>query len=144
MTITLALLALSTLSGSGEAPALPATPAAVVARSPASEAAAVGAARQFLAMLDRDDWNASWQTTHKSFQLLNTVEWWTQTSQKVRGDVGTAGTRELAAVDFTAAPPNGYWVVTFKANYSKRGRLTETLQLASEADGWKVAGITIE
>ena len=150
MTITVALLALSTLSGPSEAPAIPpsatvpATAAAAVVPSPASEAAAVVAARQFLAMLDRDDWSASWQATHKSFQLLNTVDWWAQTSQKVRGEVGTPRWRELATVDFNAAPPKGYWIVTFKAQYSKKDKVTERLHLASEDGGWKVAAITLE
>jgi len=144
MTIALALLALSTLSGSGETTAIPASAVGAVAPTSASEAAAVSAARQFLGMVDREDWSGSWQATHRSFQLLNTVDWWAQTSQKVRGAIGTPGTRELATVDFTAAPPNGYWVVKFKTQYSKRGLATETLQMASEAGGWKVAGITIE
>lgn len=151
MTVSLALLALSTLSGTsalsgtGEAPTAPAaTTHTAVAATPASEAAAVDAARQFLALLDRDDWSASWQATHKSFQLLNTVGWWAQSSRAVRSEVGTSSSRELAMVDFTAAPPSGYWVVTFNASYSKKGRATETLQMASESGTWKVAGIMIE
>ena len=45
-------------------------------------------------MLDRDDWSGSWQATHKSFQLLNTVEWWAQASQSVRGRIGKPITRD--------------------------------------------------
>ena len=144
MTISLALAALSALSGPTQAPAIPLTTAAAVSPTPASEAAAVDAARQFLALLDRDDWTASWQATHKSFQLLNTVEWWAEASQKVRSEMGTLQSRELATVNFTAAPPNGYWEVTFKARYSKKGAVTETLSLASENGGWKVAAISVE
>lgn len=144
MTISLALLALSSLSGPSLAPAVPVTAAAAVSPTPASETAAVDAARQFLALLDRDDWTASWQATHKSFQLLNTVEWWADASQKVRGEMGTLRSRELATVNFRPAPPNGYWTVTFKANYSKKGSAVETVQLASENGGWKVAAISVE
>ena len=82
--------------------------------------------------------------THKSFQLLNTAEWWTESSRKVRGDVGVPISRKLATIDFTAAPPSGYWVIRFSVRYSKKGEATETLQLASENGGWKVAGITID
>ena len=95
-------------------------------------------------MLDRDDWSGSWQATHKSFQLLNTVEWWAQASQSVRGRIGKPITRELASMDFTAAPPNGYWIIAFKARYSKKDAVTETLHMASEGDGWKVVAISVD
>lgn len=150
MIISLAVLALSAQSGTGipsEAVQMAATPAAksvVVTPTSASEAAATEAARRFLSLVDKDDWAASWQATHKSFQLLNTVEWWAQASQSVRARVGKPISRELATVDFTAAPPNGYWVITFKARYANKSSVTETLQMASEGDGWKVAGIAVE
>lgn len=147
MTMTLALLVLFAPSGPGEAPAIQTTTvgaATAIAPTPASEAAAVDAARQFLTMLDRDDWRASWQATHTSFQLLNTAEWWAKSSQAVRVEVGTATARELEKVAFTAAPPKGYWVVTFKTRYSKKGSATETVQMASDGATWKVAGIMID
>lgn len=144
MSLSLALIALSSMSGPGLAPSVPATTAAAVSPTPASEAAAVDAARQFLALVDRDDWAASWQATHQSFQLLNTVDWWSDASRKVRGDVGTIQSRELATVDFRPAPPNGYWTITFKARYSKKGEATETLSLASQDGGWRVASIAVD
>jgi len=144
MSLGLALYALSALSGPGQTVTAPAVPAPVIAATPASEAAAIDAARKFLVLLDRDDWTASWQATHKSFQLLNTVEWWTRTSQQVRGEAGTAQERELATVTFAPAPPGGYWTITFKARYSKKGSATETLSLAWQDGAWKVAGVMIE
>lgn len=144
LSATLALLALSALSGSGQAPTIPLTTAAAVSATPASEQAAVEAARQFLALMDRNDWAASWRATHKSFQLLNTVDWWADTSKQVRGEMGTLQSRELTAVNFRPAPPSGYWTVTFKATYSKKGSVVETVQLAAENGGWKVAAISVE
>jgi len=144
MTISLALLALSALSGPSQAPAVPLAAAAAPVATQASEAAAVDAARQFLALLDRDDWAASYQATHQSFKLLNTPDWWADASKKVRGQVGTAQSRELATVNFTPAPPNGYWIISFKAKYSKKGSVVETLHMASENGGWKMTGITVE
>lgn len=144
MTATLALLALSALSGPAQAPATPLAAAAAVSPTPASETAAIDAARQFLALTDRDDWAASWQAAHQSFKLLNTKAWWTEVSQKLRGEVGTVTSRELATVDFAPAPPSGYWTVTFKAHYTKKGDATETLQVASENGTWKVHSIVID
>ncbi len=145
MTISLALLAMLAQSGTnvsagnGQTAAPP-----LIARTSSSEAAATEAARHFLALLDHDDWAGSWKATHKSFQMLNTVEWWAQTSQSVRTRIGKPISRELATVDFTAAPPNGYWVITFKARYGNQASVTETLQMASEDGGWKLAAISIE
>lgn len=144
MTISLALLALSALSGGSQAPTVPLTAAAAPSATSASEAAAIEAARQFLALIDRDDWTASWQATHQSFKLLNTAGWWSEASNKVRGKFGTIRSRELATVNFAPAPPNGHWTVTFKASYSKKANVVETLSLASEDGGWKVVGITLE
>lgn len=144
MTIGAALLALTALSGPGQAPAVPLTAAAAPSATQASETAAVDAARQFLALLDRDDWTASYQATHQSFKLLNTADWWADASKKVRGEVGTATSRELATVNFTPAPPNGHWTIAFKAKYSKKGAVIETLELASENGGWRVVGISVE
>lgn len=144
MTFSLALLAMSALSGPSQVPAVPVAAAPAVSPTPASEAAAIDAARQFLVLLDRDDWSASWQATHQSFKLLNTVEWWSDVSRKVRGEMGTASSRQLLTVNFTAAPPNGYWTIAFKANYSKKGSAVETLQLAWEDGSWKVTTISVE
>lgn len=149
MTISLAVLALSVLADPSQTLAVPlstatmaATPA--VSPTPASETAAIDAARQFLALIDRDDWTTSWQATHQSFKLLNTVEWWSESSRKVRGEFGMLKSRELQTVNFAPAPPNGYWTITFKASYSKQSAVVETLSLASEDGNWKVVGITVE
>lgn len=144
MSLALALYAFASLSGSGQSPTVPLAAQSAVLPTPASEAAAIDAARQFLALLDRDDWAASWQATHPSFKLLNTVDWWSQNSRMVRDRIGTLQSRELATVNFTPAPPNGYWTIAFEANYSKKGSAVETLELASEDGAWKVAGISVE
>ncbi|MFY7836439.1 MAG: DUF4019 domain-containing protein [Novosphingobium sp.] len=144
MTMSLSLLAYLALSSAAPTSAFPdATPTAVTPSS-TSEAAAIAAARSFLAKVDQDDWAGSWQATHRSFKLLNTVEWWTQASRNVREKVGEPISRELATVNFTAAPPKGYWVVSFKAHYNKQDSAAEILQMAFEDGEWKVTGITVE
>lgn len=144
MIISLVVLTFSALSGTSQSPVPAVNSTAAVAATAASEQAAVQSAQAFLSLLDRSDWPASWQATHKSFQLLNTVDWWAKASDGVRSRVGTPVSRELDKVDFTPAPPNGYWAVTFKARYSKAGDVKETLQLASEDGSWKVASIFVE
>lgn len=144
MTISLALVALSALSGTSQPTALPLTAASAASATPASEQAAIDAAQRFLALTDRDDWAASWQETHQSFKLLNTVEWWSEVSQGLRGKVGTPKSRALITANFAPAPPNGYWTLQFKADYSKKGSAVETVSLVWEDGRWRVASIMIE
>lgn len=144
MSLSLTLIALSSMSGPSLAPSVPFTTATTVAPTPAAEAAAIDAAQQFLALVDRNDWSASWQATHKSFQLRNRLEWWSASSTKLRGELGTIQSRELATVNFRPSPPNGYWTITFKARYSKQGNATETLSLTSENGSWRVAAFAVD
>lgn len=144
MTISLALLALSALSGTSQPTALPLTAASAASATPASEQAAIDAAQRFLALTDRDDWAASWQETHQSFKLLNTAEWWSEVSKGLRGKVGTPRSRALITANFAPAPPNGYWTLQFKADYSKKGSTVETVSLAWENGRWRVASIMVE
>src|SRR3546814_14933097 len=56
MSFSLALLAFVSMSGSADTPV--ATPSTVPAESPA-----VAAARDWLALVDKSDWHASWEAT---------------------------------------------------------------------------------
>lgn len=144
MSITLALLALSALSSPSQVSTMPLSAASTASSNPASEQPVIESARQWLALIDRDDWSASWQVTGESFRSLNTVERWTKVSKQVRASSGSIQSRELVSVNFAPAPPQGYWIVKFKASYSKGGSMTETLSLAWDEGGWKVVGITVE
>ena len=138
MTISLALLALSALSGGTDAPAA-ATPATSSAQSPAA-----GAALQWLALVDGEDWNGAWAETGQSFRRNNTVKVWTAAATGVRARYGATSGRSLISSEWVPAPPNGYWIVKFRTTTSKQGVITETLSLAEEAGTWKVVGIMIE
>ncbi|MGB7654273.1 MAG: DUF4019 domain-containing protein [Novosphingobium sp.] len=144
MTISLALLALTALSGPSQTPAAAMSGPAEIAATRTSQQAAVDAAQQFLALCDSDDWTASWQAAHQSFKLLNTVEWWTKVSSGLRAELGTIEARELVTADFTPAPPHGAWVIRFKARYSKGGAVVEAVSLSEESGTWKVTGIMID
>ena len=144
MTISLALLALSALSGTSQTPTLPVTAAASIVASSESEKAAIDTAQRFLALSDRDDWAACWEETHQSFKLHNTVAWWTQASRGMRSQIGTPASRAFLTADFAPAPPNGFWTLRFKANYSKKGSAVETLTLGWENGRWRVTSIIID
>ena len=140
MSISLALFAFASLSGTAGAPAAP-KPAS---EAPASETAAVQAARQWLALTDKSDWNGSWNATGQAFKSLNTSDRWAEVSRSVRTPLGALVSRELIGEEYVPAPPYGYQVVKFRTSYANKAGAIETLSLVREGDEWRVVGCTIE
>lgn len=138
MSISLALFAFASLSGTPQAPAAP-QPAA-----PVSETAAVQAARQWLALTDKGDWNGSWNATGQAFKSLNTSERWADVSKAVRTPLGALVSRDLIGDEYVPAPPYGYQVVKFRTSYANKAGAIETLSLVREGGEWRVVGCTIE
>ncbi len=134
MLITLAALAL----------AMPLTPVPPPNQTAAAETATVEAARQWLALVDANDWTAGWDATAQAFKSLNTVEKWAEVSNQVRKQLGASKGRELISAEFAPAPPYGVWIVKFRGHYSNKADAVETLSLVREGDGWKVVGIFID
>jgi len=112
---------------------------AAIAESPASEAA-----RRWLALVDARQWPESFTATTKSFQTLNTLEMWQSASVGGRVPLGRVLSRRLVADESVPAPPNGYRVVRFRTDFAAKLGAIETLSLAREGDGWKVAGYVID
>lgn len=141
MSFSLALLALSSLSGTVGAPAVApsATPSA-----PAAETAAVKAARQWLALVDASDWKGSWTATSQSFRSQNTLDVWTKVSESARVPLGAVVSRQLISEEDIPAPPAGYQVVKFKTSYANKPEAVETVSLSWEDGSWRVAGCYIE
>lgn len=112
----------------------------------AADPAVEAAAREWLAMLDRNDWEASYRATGAQFRQLNTLQVWTNVSEQVRARFGALrpGTRTLVSQELVPAPPAGYWIVKFRASYANQADTLETLSLAREGDAWRVVGITLE
>lgn len=137
MSIALAFLAYASLSGGAQTPTQPAPVAA-------AETATVAAARQFLALTDANDWEASYRATGKAFQSLNTQATWADVSKRVRPPLGAMRSRQLVSAEFAPAPPQGYWIVKFRTDYANKAGAIETLSLVNEDGDWKVVGVTIE
>ena len=144
MTFSLALLALSALSGGADAPAAAPPTTSSAQSSAAGESSAAGAALQWLALVDGEDWNGAWAATGQSFRRNNTVEGWTAAATGVRAKYGTTSGRSLISSEWVPAPPSGYRIVKFRTMTSKQGGITETLSLAEEGGTWKVVGIVID
>lgn len=139
ITMSLALVAIALASLSAPDAAAPAAPAAAVA-----ETAPVAAARQFLALVDANDWATSWTKVGASMKAQNTQQTWTDASNGMRANLGAFVRREQASADYVPAPPAGYWMIKFRASYAKKPIAIETVTLMQEKDGWHVVGVTID
>lgn len=137
MSFSLALLAFAAMSGDADTPPKP--PATAQA-----ESAAVAAARDWLALVEKGDWNGSWAATGASFKALNTVETWTRVAQQVQLPLGAVKSRVLVTEESVPAPPYGYQMVKFRTDYANKVGAIETLSLVREGGQWRVVGVTIE
>ena len=135
---------------------LPASPLSVMPTAAASnaaaptepaaeptEAAAARAAEDFLKLVDDSRWAESYAATGAQFRSLNTLEVWTEVSEKVRPPLGKLLTRNLVTNEYVPAPPEGYQLVKFRSAYANGPQQTETLSLAWEDGAWRVVGIVI-
>jgi len=142
--ISLAIAALA-LSGAPQAAQHRTHPATARSRpSPVADSAATRAARDWLAIVDAQKWQESWAGTAKSFQALNTLDMWQSASVGGRVPLGRVLSRRLTGEESIPAPPNGYQLVRFRTDFANKRGATETLSLAREGDGWRVAGYVIE
>jgi DNA-binding CsgD family transcriptional regulator len=141
MTISLALLALSALSGSSQAPAVAgeATTTAEPAQQQAEQAA-----RQFLALVDARDWRASYAATGSVFKKANTLERWSSAAEGAHGALGPAQSRDLLTADYSPAPPNGVWNIRFRSHFADGREVIETVAVAQADGGWRVVGLVLD
>ncbi len=137
MSLTFALLAFASMTGTAGAPA--ATPSTAPA-----ESAAVLAARDWLALVDKGDWTASWDATGQSFKALNTVDIWAKASETVRPPLGALRSRVLISEVDVPAPPYGYQMVKFRTDYANKAGAVETVSLMREGGAWRVVGVIID
>ncbi|MFZ9394549.1 MAG: DUF4019 domain-containing protein [Erythrobacter sp.] len=133
---------------------LPASPLAMLfqsapdqatTRTEAAEAAsAARAAETWLKLVDDQRWAESWAATGSQFRQLNTLERWTEVSQRVRQPLGAVIERVPIGNEFVPAPPQGYRLVKFQTSFANRADQVESVSLVLEEGRWKVVGITIE
>jgi hypothetical protein len=142
MSLILAALFLPTSPLSVLAPATPALSVAATAAEP-TEAAAARAAEDFLKLVDESRWAESYAATGSQFRALNTLEVWTEVSEKVRPPLGKLLTRNLVTNEFVPAPPEGYQLVKFASSYGDGTNQIESVSLAWEDGAWRVVGIVI-
>lgn len=142
--IPLAAIAALALSGAPEIARDTAATTQPADASPAAESPAAQAALRWLALVDAGNWTESWAATTSSFRSMNSVEAWQSASLDGRVPLGEVLSRSFAGEESIPAPPAGLQLVRFRTRFANRAEAVETLTLARESDGWRVAGYYID
>lgn len=117
----------------------------VPAEVSATDEVVVGAARNWLELVDAGNWQASFDAAGKAFRDVNTVTSWSNVAKQVSAPLGKVISRELLTVRYLNAPPHGYQEVTFATHYTnKADPVIETVTLEQDGDVWKVVGILVD
>jgi hypothetical protein len=106
---------------------------------------AVGAARDWLVLLDKHDVKQLYAASGKRFREGISEEKWGLVAESGRQQFGAVRSRTLLGAESPPDTPNrpkgDFMTVVFRADFDKRGVGTESLTLEREADGkWRVIG----
>ncbi len=112
------------------------------------EQAATKSAEAFLALVDRGQYDASWDAAAQLFQGAVTREKWKQALTATRTPLGKLVSRSLKVAKHTTslpgAPDGQYVVVQFATSFDNKKEAVETVTPMQEKDGsWRVSGYFI-
>lgn len=129
-----------------------ATACSILAAPATTAAQAEGAreaAEEWLALIDAEDYAASWEAAARSFQSAVTAGAWAAQVTAVVAQVGTVEERELAhtqpMTDPPGAPAGEYVQLRYNTTFDGAGRLSENVVVVRDGDrGWRVAGYLVQ
>jgi hypothetical protein len=105
-------------------------------------------ARDWLNLVDRGDYSASWNAAGAKFKLAMRPERWAAAAKSVRGPLGFVEQRTIFNTSFTktfpGAPEGDYALIVFRTAFHNNADSEETITVEHEADGqWRVVGYTV-
>ncbi len=114
----------------------------------AKEAAALEAARAWLAVVDGENYDESWQRSAGYFRSLIGKAEWRQAMEGVRRPLGALRSRHLKnktyATQLPGVPDGEYVVIQFDSVFEHKKTTVETVTPMLDDDGtWRVAGYYI-
>jgi hypothetical protein len=106
------------------------------------------AARDWIALVDKADYVASWRAAGAKFQANITAERWAEAAKRVRVPLGEvkrrSGARTTFRHSFRGVPEGDYALVLFRTSFAQKAEAAETVTLEHEPDGkWRVIGYFI-
>jgi Protein of unknown function (DUF4019) len=109
------------------------------------EASAVG--QKWLALLDDQKYEESWQQAASMFRDQVKQEQWIVSLKRFRDPLGPPVSRTASRVDFTktlrAAPDGDYAIIHFTTTFKNKSDVTERLTLVKEDGKWQAAAYAI-
>ena len=119
-------------------------PAAVTERETVNPelANSAEAADGWLKLLDRENYDQSWEKSSATLQLLVPKKDWRKLMEGIRKPLGEIKTREMIeqrpAKDPAGLPKGDYMVLLYKSSFSAKPTANELLTMVKESDGrWK-------
>ena len=118
-------------------------------REGSPEATASEQAQSWLALVDRGQYEESWNASAKLFRTAVTRDKWKDTIAAVRDPLGKVISRRLKSAPFKealpGAPDGKYVVIQFETSFEKKKAAVETITPMQEPDGaWRVSGYFIK
>jgi len=116
----------------------------LVAATPGEEATAAG--RNWLALLDDQKYEESWNQAGSMFREQVPQQQWTDALKKSREPLGSLVSRTASRVQLTTSlrgAPDGEYVVIHFTTSLRNKSITERLTLVKERDRWRVAAYAI-
>ena len=102
-----------------------------------------GVARRWLKLVDRSDWQASYDATGSTFRKANDVAGWRSASEQARVPLGELISRK--AVTFTVFPsPEQYEFVRFETDFANKSGVIESITMVRENGELKVVGYYLD
>jgi Protein of unknown function (DUF4019) len=109
------------------------------------EASAAG--QKWLALLDDQKYEESWQQAASMFRDQVKQEQWIVSLKRFRDPLGPPVSRTASRVDFTktlrAAPDGDYAIIHFTTTFKNKSDVTERLTLVKEDGKWQAAAYAI-
>lgn len=109
---------------------------------------AVTAAKAWLELVDKSDYDESWETAAALFRQAVTQEQWRQKISAARAPLGKRVFRKLVLTRYETslpqAPAGEYVIVQFKTIFEEESHTLETVTPMKDPDGeWRVSGYYI-
>ncbi|GAB5489667.1 MAG: hypothetical protein Pars2KO_32370 [Parasphingorhabdus sp.] len=112
-----------------------------------SQAASLASGKQWLGLVDNQNWSESWSSAGSFFRSKVSEKTWTSTILSVRDPLGSLKSRSILkvteATSLPGAPDGEYEIVEFKSEFTNKSGAIETLVLMQEAGTWKTVGYFI-
>ncbi len=119
----------------------------ITATSDTSEAASNGAAMEWLALVDDQNWSESWRRAGSFFRSSVSEEAWSSSASSLRNPLGALKSRAVLkvtkATSLPGAPDGEYELIEFQSNFENKRMAIETLVLQKEGETWKAVGYFI-